>query len=188
MADTGWIFPGTAVGDRGAGDADWSNPDNIKIDDGSDASVNLGGGPTEDSRGLAASNFDFSSIPSGATIDGIEVRVEDYLVAGGGVSVDWSNCRLILADDSDGSENKESELLDPSFSDQTDEAGGASDLWGETITRADVQDVDFGFFVGVTLVAGTPTTHVDSMQMKVFYTEAAGINTIIIVPTGPPLS
>jgi len=75
-----------------------------------------------------------------------------------------------LADDSDGSEDKSAELPIWSFTKNFD-AGGAYDLWGGTLSIADVEDVDFGFFVGLGGDAGgTNTAIVDSMQMRIHYT------------------
>jgi len=181
MADTGFVFPGTAVGNRAVsgGGPSWSDPDNIKVDDTSDATTTVAGTRT---LGLAATNFDFSSVSG--TIDGIEVQVGDYsrtesvpgdliwtvAVAGG--------CNLILADDSDGSENKEDEFLIPTGSDQTDQGGGASDLWGETISDTDVKDVDWGFFISWESSGGGQTPQVDFMQMKVYFTNPVTITSV----------
>lgn len=171
MPDTGWKFPGTAVHNRDISGAthNWASEDNIKADDGFDAvaSGGIGGGL---SRGLAASNFDFISVPPGATIDGIEIRVGDYGLTSG--TYTWTTVRLILADNSDGSVSKHADLVVPDTND-TDEAGGAADLWSETINRSDVQDVDWGFFVGSN-GATFSIMHLDFMQMKVYYTEAEG--------------
>ena len=54
--------------------------------------------------------------------------------------------------------------------DNTDDIGGATDLWSELLSQTDVTDVDFGFFVSM-LLGGTVTTEfqVDFMQMKVHY-------------------
>ncbi len=167
MADTGFLFPGTGANRPIDSNDDWGVPSRITADNGLTASVQLltvG----ESSDGLAASNFDFSSIPTGATIDGIEIRVGDYTAALEDLA--WDVCKLILADDTDGSENKSSELLDWTTSNQTDEAGGSSDLWGENITRANVTDVDWGFFVVAKNISGVPTALVDFLQMKVYHT------------------
>ncbi len=176
MADTGFVFPDTAVGNRAItdSDADWTNPDNIKADDSSDATVILVSAG-DLSRGLAASNFDFSVIPAGATIDGIEVQVGDYN-EGSGDALVWDNgfgtghCKLILADNTDGSVTKHTSLTDPTTTDATDQAGGAADLWSETISDTDVKDVDWGFFVGLFTIPANGDMFIDFMQMKVYYT------------------
>ncbi len=175
-ADTGWKFPGTMVGNRtlSGSDADWSNADNCKLDNGSQATAVLTGSQT--TSGLAATNFDFSSIPAGSIITGVEIRLGDYDVQpsnSGGPSI--ANCRLILADDSDGSINRggggTGEILAPFTGLRTDEAPDAgANLWSESLTRVDVQDPDFGFFVGARLLSTTTTFGVDFMQMRVFYT------------------
>jgi hypothetical protein len=62
-------------------------------------------------------------------------------------------------------------LLDLIGSARTDEAGGASDLWGETIGVSDVTDVDWGFWVSVVNPdADIENINIDFMQMKVYYT------------------
>jgi len=173
MADTGFKFPGTAVGNRAVTSStkDWLNADNIKADDStdsdSDTPLNIG----EFTSGLAGSNFDFSSIPAGATIDGIEIqnkyKEEEFTL------FIFKIISLILADDSDGSENKFSDLIAPISIYTTDEAGGASDLWSETIARSDVQDTDWGWFQSQTSNGSNGTTFVDFMKMKVYYTPPA---------------
>jgi hypothetical protein len=172
MPDTGWVFPGTAVGNRSiGGNVNWVSADNIKADDTSTSTVFIN---TNASQGLAGSNFDFSGIPAGSTIDGIEVRVGDY---SGLTSAVWERVKLILADDSDGTEDKKSEFAAWSASEQTDEGGGASDLWSEgSISLSDVQDVDWGFFIAVEAAIEVGPT-VDFFQMKVYYTQATPIIT-----------
>ena len=170
MADTGFLFPGTAVGDRTitGSDVNFGNPDNIKIDDTLVASAFLSNAG-DTSAGLAGSNFDFSSIPAGSTIDGIEIKVGDYF-AGSGTWA-WDVIRLILADDTDGSENKNADLTPLDATERTEETGGASDLWSESISRDNVTDADWGFFLGTRLASGFfAASDVDFMQMKVFYT------------------
>jgi len=167
MADTGFKFPGTAVANRtiSGSDFDWTNQDNIKLDDGSNAdAISVAG--DEQSSGLAASNFDFSVIPTGAHIDGIEIRIEHNQASG---IITWAALRLILSDNSDGSDDRNGELSVPSGN-PTDDVGGATDLWSETISSTDVKNSNFGFFVGCDIIlAGT--LEVDFMQMRIFYHE-----------------
>ncbi len=179
MADTGFVFPGTTDAGRGAGSPDWVNPDNIKADNDTDATWTEGASV---SPGLAATNFDFSVIPAGATIDGVEVRVDDY--RNDTQAMTWNNLRLILADDSDGSVSKHGDILGLTTTDQTDEAGGSTDLWSETISRADVQDVDWGFFVKVDFEGVGATVEIDSLQMKVYYTGDPSPSVASLVLTG----
>lgn len=172
MADTGFIFPGTMVGNRtiSGGVQVWFQEDNAKLDDGNFASYSTVLSAVS-SFGLAATNFDFSGIPSGATIDGIEIRVGDYN-EDSAADFTFEVLRLILADNSDGAISKHADLSVPTSGAQTDEAGGANDLWTESLSRSDVVDADFGFFIGMDTAATFSTINVDFMQMKVFFTPA----------------
>ncbi len=171
-AITSWKFPGTMVGNRavsGSSATTWTTPDNAKADDGSNAEILLESG-SEVSKGLAASNFDFSAIPADSIIHGIEVRFGDYAVDSVAGTPTINLVRLILADDSDGGEDKSAEIAAPTVALQTDEAGGSKDLWGESFTATDVKDVDFGFFISYGLTSGVETNFdIDFMQMRIFY-------------------
>lgn len=179
MADTGWKFPGTTSGIRDSGGTEsWANPGNIAADDGSVASVTHSGFAS--SLGLSGTNFDFSVIPSGSTIDGIEAQVGDYREAL--TSALWAETGLALADQSDGTEDKFSELAAITGSNQTDQMGGASDLWSETIARSDVQDIDWGFWVRTQDFDNGSTVHIDFMQMKIYYTEGGSFPYHALLP------
>ena len=166
MADTGFVAPATAFGARGTGSSTWLNPDNI-FGAGSTSILLFDADTT--SRGLAASNFDFSSIPDGSTIDGIEVQITNFKqdVAD---NMDWNTARLILADDSDGAQNRNTDLVDFTGSNQTDTAGGSSELWTETINVTDVKDVDWGFFCKCFANNSNCGANIDAIDMKVYYT------------------
>lgn len=168
MPDTGFLFPGTAVGNRPVTSSigDWTTPNNIKADDAADAEITIGS--FSPCRGLAASNFDFSSIPAGSSIDGIEVRLGDYIVDNNQAT--RHSLRLILSDNSDGTENKATGIPEWNTFVQTAETGGATDLWTETIELSDVLNSNFGWFVNAEDL-GTVIINVDYMQMKVYYTE-----------------
>jgi hypothetical protein len=175
MPDTGWKLPGTAVGNRASGGSyDWSNPSYITTDDTSYASffIPVATGFT---RGLAGTNYDFSAIPAGSTIDGIECWVGDYYMTNSLTTYGWTEGSLILADDSDGSVSKHAELNTFSTLIQSDVMGGASELWSETITRGDVTDVDWGFFVRAfgSRVDPGQYIYVDYLRMKVYYTDVS---------------
>lgn len=172
MADTGWISPGTTIGSRDGGNANWINPDNVKVDDGVKSACSMG----VLTRQLYVSNFGFSAlVPVGATIDGIEVRVGNYNTTGTVPNPGWVDVRLVLADNSVGSENKTAEIAVMTPTPNTDEAGGPTDLWGETGTdRSDVIDSDWGWLIKGNADASTGEMEIDFMQMKVHYTPVGG--------------
>lgn len=71
MANTGWVLAGTGgIAARTGGTSDWTNPGNVTADDGSNAA---GTGPT---NYLVATNFDFSAVPAGSVVTGIQVKVD----------------------------------------------------------------------------------------------------------------
>ena len=84
---------------------------------------------------------------------------------------------LILADNSDGSVSKHGDLAAWTQVQQIDEAGGATDLWTETLSLANVQDVDFGFFYGNTVTQESPVadSDVNYLHMRVFFSLASSI-------------
>ena len=170
MADTGWQNGGTSDGSRGSGTYGWTPPDNVLTDGSGVASVTIITALAS-SRGLAVSNFSLAGdIPAGSTIDGIEIQVDDYRFSSG--TTFWNDLRLILADDSDGTQTRHSDINDLSTSNQTDIAGAPTQLWGETIERSDVIDVDWGTYVRIwDDGGGSSVTNIDWIAMKVYYSE-----------------
>ena len=173
MATTGFKFP--TVGSEtfaGGGTIPWSSTSeqNITADDASYASVILG--PFLDSYYLVGDVFGFSAfISAGSTIDGITVRVID--ASESGTTTGWGALYLQLADGSMATnENKAAELTILNIVSATSDAGGASDLWSETITRADVVDVDWGVRLKIVNANGDSTVIIDAIQMEIAYTES----------------
>jgi hypothetical protein len=167
MADTGAQSPGTLANDAGIGSTAWSNPGNAASSNNSYA-TNACSGIT---NYLKATNFDFSSIPSGATIDGIKVEVEAFtnftafehtikLVKGGVVSGDNKSAAGAL------------NVGDPGT---YTTYGGIADLWGVALADTDVNSSDFGVVLAYTNGGkGSPTVSVDHIRITVYYTAAAG--------------
>ena len=189
MADTGWKFGSAINAIRGSGTILWLLANNV-LSDGANTGTNFTSVNTPGSTYfLGVTGFDFSSIPAGSTIDGVSVRVGDYARTSLGGA--WNAVRLILADDSDGSENKATEYTGFGVIPTTDENNSTSDLWSETLAVTDVQDADFGCQCQVfsAAIETTSAITINYIQMRVDYTEApAGTNTTIIVPTGPARS
>ena len=163
----------TADGARTGTGTAWSTPDNIL-----GASVDYQWAQCTqtvtagDSDGLAMSNPDFSAVPALAIIDGIEVRAASYIQIVAGDPVTWVDCQLILADGSDSAATDTVagwNIWSGNYSYVT--GGGPSDLWGETgLTGADINDVDWGFWITVNLPLIDDLARIDQMSMKVYYT------------------
>lgn len=161
MASTGATFPGTGANvDRG-GLADWANPGRITADDGSTTDCNAGTA----SDYLVASNFGFS-VPSDATINGVEVKAE--------IAEDALGTEVFSAQLQDDSAALMGAAKTATVSGSTLTVytyGGAADLWSATITPAIVNDADFGVRLWF---ATSNNAHVDYVTLNVTYTEASG--------------
>ena len=160
MADTGLKVTG-AVGYDGS----WSNLTTTRIN------------TSDNSRATTtATAFDASSmynyafgIPSGATIDGIEVQCEFNNSVGGFLStvqfsLSWNNGTNYTSAKSD---------TVTGTTDATKTYGGATDTWGRSWTAAEFADGTFLMKIeGKTQFGGT--CQVDWLAVKVYYT--AGSN------------
>lgn len=187
MADTGWVIAGTGT-TSGSNDRNWVNASNVTADDASYAQVtNLD--EEQSSNLLVGHNFGLS-VPSGATIDGIEIKIEWYGGSPRSTIDNIAKLRKPLEDppggpggsSSSGSGNK-AKLNNPSFSVQTVTYGNSTDLWGftgeypaEDLDSGDVNDLDFGFEFGVVEDEddNNNEVYVDYIAVKVHYTESAG--------------
>lgn len=168
MADTGWIIAGAGA-NVNIGSTDWTNPGTITADDGLSASVAL---KDTDSDYLKASNFGFA-IPTGATIDGIAIRVKAR------VEIDGSTGAIFYVapwkdDSTAGTDLCGTQDLTTTFTNY--DYGGATELAGLTLTVADVNASTFqcrirchaGNLSGLT----SDYPDVDTVWMKIYYTEA----------------
>lgn len=168
---TGNTFCGTGENVDRAGLTAWSTPSAIISDDVSGGTNNGGSG----SDYLVARNFSFT-IPTGATINGILVRVEAREDAGG------TEPLLAQLQDETGAliGSSKSTSNEGSISGTTSVVytyGSTSDLWGATLTEAIVEDVDFGVRLWF---ATSHTMTVDFVTMAIEYTSAAGHRVVII--------
>jgi hypothetical protein len=173
MSDTGWKSPGTVVSDDSVGTTAWSNPSNATAsDDNYAVTSHMFFNEIYYTEYLKATNFGFG-IPSGSTIDGIEVGIEMLGSYDMGDSPEESEIKIVKSDGTVGATNKstgasiEGEAV---FS-----YGGSSDKWGETWSASDINDTDFGVvFSGLTNPDPTGQgIYVDHIQIKVYYTESS---------------
>ena len=118
---------------------------------------------------VQALNFGFD-IPEFATIDGVEVSVE-FSVSGGtwNINTQLYNASAVIGSSKTGANTS-------STTDITQTFGGASDLWGATLTRDIVNGSGYGVDVLATRVsgAGGARLQMDHVQMRITYTEAGG--------------
>jgi len=158
MATTGELFAGSGGSVDRSGNNAWTDPGNITADDAAEAFADV---PTDY---LVATNFG-ASIPSGATIDGITVRVHATEIGTGS-----SNFIPQLV--SDGTPT----LIGSAKSAVTigsnpHVSGGSSDVWGATLTPAIVSSSGFGVAIWSTDSFGGNEIQVDYITIEIHYTE-----------------
>jgi hypothetical protein len=189
MADTGIKAPTAAqtVGEAPWNDANctWVTPENIY--GAGEASVTHSSFDSPDQTYvLKAYGFDFSTIPDGATIDGVQVVINArYAVAA--VSLDL--CQLLDISRAKVGTNKYAtpQALTTSAANYT--IGGATDKWGNSLTPAWVKDPDFGVAIGAVAGGSNSDVFIDSVTMQVWYTapvdksladSGGGVDTVIL--------
>jgi hypothetical protein len=159
---------GTGSNATGQGTVAWSNPGNITTVGTPYATASLGTHAT--SNYLEGTNYSFS-IPSNATIVGIQVTINRYSSANsGGNSINDVTVSLIKGGAITG--NNKATTTDWPTSFGTASYGSASDLWGTTWTYADINASNFGVALSAYNQSGvgSRTAYVDYMQISVTYT------------------
>lgn len=160
---------------RSGGVQNWTNPSNAGSSDNSYAYVNIEGSSGY-SYYLKLVNFGFS-IPTGSTIDGIEVKIEKYAnISSGSAYVTDSQLKLYKGGTLVGND-----LSDIDTKWATSESvityGGSSNLWGETWTAEDINASDFGVGFSAYLAAAAKVFlfgYVDHITITVYYTAGGG--------------
>lgn len=173
MADTGWVTAGSgSTGTPSGGGTAWSSAGNITANDNNDA--NAGSAFTSvTSEVLRASNFGFS-IPSGAIIDGIEVRYERFGTTSGSASLPIEVTEQLIGASASFVGNNKSGGATWEGTRTLTTLGGSSDKWGTSLTRSDINDSDFGFGIQAEFNGGglgnPSNAFVDYVQIRVHYT------------------
>ena len=158
---------GTGVYESGAGTYPWSSPGNVTADDTSYAEVIAGPAIGLYTYYLEATNYGFS-IPSDATINGIEVKIGRYA---SGIDIRDYVVRLVKGGSITGDNKAATGTTWPTGGIAEATYGGASALWGTTWAYSDVNSSNFGVVLSATNDDATaPNTYVDYMQISVTYT------------------
>ena len=170
MADTGLILVGTGAHVTGSGD-DWSNASNITTElSYASCTVDKDGGLSDYLRGT---NLGFS-VPSGATIDGVEIQISHEAEYSAGLDDELlylvESGSIIL-----GCDNKASGD-DWGTSPATATYGGSTDTWNCSLTPAIVNSSTFGVQLVVNNARSVQNQYarIYWIKVKVYYTEAGG--------------
>lgn len=175
--DTTPTIAGTGANNATVGTKAWGTPEEITVTGGGDDGVYADTGvmaKSEVSNYLKATNFGFA-IPDGSTIQGIKVEIdrkEGNTQAAGGIKD--SEVKIVKADGTIGATNKANTTDFWPTTEAIAIYGSVSDLWGETWTTTDINDIDFGVVIaGVnTKVSGggaTESAQVDFIRITITY-------------------
>jgi len=171
-ADTGAVLPslGTTVLEAPYDHLTWQTPTNIYSDDAAyayidDAAFDSG----IESYILKATGFNFSSIPSDATILGVVVKLEGYYTVGAaGVAL----CQLLDISRVKGGTNLCSTPFPFTVTTPTVitiPASETTNLWGNALTVSWVQDADFGVAIGVIPTGNNANVYIDYVTITIYY-------------------
>lgn len=151
------------------GGYDWSStPASISNDQYTTANLDSSLWPTDY---LRSTDYKFA-IPSWATINGIELKVERKRSGGGGSTVTDNSVKLVKNNVIVGA-NKADTSTAWTSSDTVITYGGSSDLWGTTWAPSDINNRNFGsVFSAKRTNGGDRTVYVDQIRMKVYYSDA----------------
>lgn len=170
MGTTGIIYPGTISEDAvasGAGSIAWTNPNNAKTDNATDATVVLT--PLGASKFLIATAFDWSAVPTGVPLRQITVYVKSKEAGGALPSI--SAVRLFSAGAIvAGSTNYGSLRTVPAAYASYPFGVGS---WGVALTQANLIST-FGFGIVITDQEPGCTPGVDYLAMKVDWGTSGG--------------
>ena len=174
--DTGWLPAGTGSDNASIGTVTWTAPNNI-IGDDNGLKATASGGASTVSHYLRASNFGIS-LPSGSTINGLEVRFQAHRT----VSTFLSSISIFNDSGATAGTAKTPSVDLTAVSDTVHQYGGSGDLWGLTPTEAQVEDSDWGYGFSIT---GTPnlTGTSDFAEIKIYFTPATCGSALAMVST-----
>jgi PKD repeat protein len=159
--DTGWMNPTANAADTGGdGNGFESNPGNAYTD-GSGYASNIDG----DGDRHRYYNYNFN-IPAGATITGIEVRLDWWLDSTGGTSsmnveLSWNGGASWTAAKTDTTETR---------SEHTAVLGNSSDTWGHSWTVGELSNANFRVRLTCNSSSSRRDFYLDWVPVRVYYT------------------
>lgn len=173
MATTGEKNPAQAqtVSEAPWSDNTWENPTNIFNQDAANAAVTAATFDSGD-QSYVLKAFDFGvSLPAGSTIDGVIVRVKGAEEQAGEASIGL--VQLLTALRAKVGTNKAATEVALTTTPTEYTFGTSTDLWGNSLTEAWVEDVDFGVALGCWARAANTDVVLDAVTIEVFYTPPA---------------
>lgn len=178
MAVTSYKFPTATTTIESPSGVVWTNYTYIMEDDSNFATCGASSKDI-DSYYLVGSSFSFSSedIPDGSTIDGIEVVIDRKITYVGDIGTGKiHDLSLYLQNDSGQVGSNYASASSWPTSVDTATYGGASDMWGTTLSYDDVVASTFGVRLQVRIDVDTSTSlvaNVNYIKVRISYTEGS---------------
>ena len=171
--------PTSCASVAGIGTVNWANPARAISSNNSFATATVDG---TTSRYLRCTGYNFA-IPTGATINGVTVRVErrsNRITDGGSKD---AAMRLVKAGVIGATDRSTATLY--TTTDVIEAHGGAADLWGTTWTAAEINAASFGAAFAATKASAAGPSHsvsVDHVQISVDYSYVPGTYSLTASP------
>lgn len=179
MTTQGPNSPSTGVSDSGVGTLAWTNPDRVVASD--DSKANASSTANVTTHYLKATNFGFS-IPSGATINGVTVEIERMTTNNTAARNTIDNIVKLVKGGTISGTDKADVVSKWPIADAYATYGGASDLWGLTLTDSDVNASTFGIAISANTTSdgATINARIDHIRITIDYTAASTRRTFVI--------
>lgn len=166
-ATQGPLTPSAATNDTSIGTVAWSSPADGLTSNNVYAFAGVVANAT--TRYLKLTNFG-AAIPAGSTITGISVSVE-RIKTGASQDVRDASVKLVKGSAVTGSEHANTTAVWPYAADGTATYGSSSDLWGTTVTAADVNSSGFGVAISARNYGSASSfAKIDSATITISYT------------------
>lgn len=174
MAVTSWVSASSGATVTGTGTVAWGGPTNIYTDDSNYAIASSLSAGSETNWLRAYFAFTSGDVPSGATIDGIEVEM---IVYGSNITlVRLKKARLVIGGSIGGTNMPSMPTTNwgttGSVIEETLTLGGSTNLWSATPTQSDVTGASFGIAISAENYEASKARNatVDYMRMRIYYT------------------
>lgn len=172
MTTTAWFTAGTGSNVDRDSKSDWSNPSNVTSEDTNYATNTVV--KNDYSDWIYASDFGFDGgggVPSGATIDGIEMQFKRY--SDTYLTTYCSDGAIYLVDSTGTQQGDDYAAAGnwPGSNTMSSVYGGSSDTWNASLDAADIRSSSFGVQISVDGGAsGDLDAYIDVVQIRITYT------------------
>lgn len=181
MSSSGPNSPGTVVSDDTIGVEAWYDTSNATASDNATAHASRSVLPKV-TQWLKATDFGFA-IPTGATITGIVVAIERKATANSSMYARDYALKLVKDDVAVGDSLADTVTKWP-VSDAVASYGGETNLWGTSLSPADVNASTFGAALSAYLypsIKESIRADVDHIAITVYYTEGGGASAVPVI-------